>query len=220
MIAVSLAFSGRVCGQTADGLQSSEYFTLSADGSKLAYTRRDHNSNLWHVTLPTAEKRAKPEISRLTSGTSYYGEPSFSPDAHWIAFALGPNLDETNIFKKSADGGEPIQLPFFEHAATSSPAGSPDGQRIAFIGNQKGASKVWTIGINGGTAQPLEYTNASDTNFKLTWWPSSDIVYQQPGLRNYLRINDKAREENPLIQHDQSVGWVWAKPASHRTERK
>ena len=90
VIAVSLAFSGRVCSQTADGLQSSEYFTLSADGSKLAYTRRDHNSNLWRVTLPTAEKRAKPEISRLTSGTSYYGEPSFSPDAHWIAFALGP----------------------------------------------------------------------------------------------------------------------------------
>jgi serine/threonine protein kinase len=47
----------------ADGLQSSEYFTLSADGSKLAYTRRDRNSNLWRVTLPTAEKRAKPEIS-------------------------------------------------------------------------------------------------------------------------------------------------------------
>jgi WD40 repeat protein len=104
--------------------------------------------------------------------------------------------------------------------ATSSPAWSPDGQRIAFIGNQKGTSKVWTIGINGGTAQPLEYTNASDTNCKLTWWPSSDIVYQQPGLRNYLRINDKAREEKPIIQHDQSVGWVWAKPVFSPDSKK
>ena len=64
------------------------------------------------------------------------------------------------------------------------------------------------ISANGGTAQPLENTNASDTNNELAWWPSSDIVYQQTGVRNYLRINDKTHEEKPIIQHDQSVGWV------------
>jgi Tol biopolymer transport system component len=48
----------------ADGLQSGKHFTLSADGSRMAYTREDHNSNLWRVDLPTAEQRAKPEISR------------------------------------------------------------------------------------------------------------------------------------------------------------
>ena len=49
----------------ADGLQSGDYFTLSADGSRLAYTREDHNSNLWRVDLPTADKRPKPEITRM-----------------------------------------------------------------------------------------------------------------------------------------------------------
>jgi serine/threonine protein kinase len=191
----------------ADGLQSGLYFTLSADGSRLAYTRGDANSNLWRVDLPTAETRAKAEISRLTSGTSSYGAPSFSPDGRWIAFA-----HESNIFKRPVAGGEAVQLTFFEHALTTSPAWSPDGQRIAFISDQNGTPRVWMISANGGTAQVLENTNASDTGYELAWWPSSDIVYQQSGVRNYLRINDKTHEEKPIIQHDQSVGWVPLRP--------
>ena len=196
----------------ADGLQTGEYFTVSADASRLAYTRQDHNSNLWRVDLPTGEKRAKPEISRLTSGTSYYGAPSFSPDGHWIAFALGPNPDETNIFKTPVASGEPVQLTFFEHATTASPAWSPDGQRIAFIGDQNGTPRVWMISANGGAAQPLQNTNASDTGNELAWWPSSDIIYQQTGVRNYLRINEKTHDEKPIIQHEQSLAYLPARP--------
>jgi len=168
---------------------------------------------LWRVDLPSAGKRAKPEIGPLTSGTSYYDGPSFSPDGRWIAFGLGPNPDETNIFKMPVAGGEPVQLTFFEHATTASPAWSPDGQRIAFVGDQNGRMRVWMISANGGTAQALENSNASDTSNRLAWWPSNDIVYQQPGLRNFLRINDKTHEEKPIIQHDQSVGWVPLRPA-------
>ena len=160
----------------ADGLQTGRYFTLSVDGSRLAYTREDHISNLWRVDLPIAGKKAKPEISRLTSGTSYYGAPSFSPDGHEIAFALGPNPYETNIFKIPAAGSHPVQLTFFEHATSTSPAWSPDGQRIAFISDQGGRGKVWMIAASGGTARALENTDASDTNYGLAWWPSSDIV--------------------------------------------
>jgi TolB protein len=94
-------------------------------------------------------------------------------------------------------GGEPIQLTFLEHATTASPAWSPDGQRIAFISDQNGTPRVWIISANGGAAHVLENTNASATNSKLAWWPGSDIVYQQPGYWNVLRINDKTHEENP-----------------------
>ena len=191
----------------ADGLQTGGYFTLSADGARLAYAREDSYSNLWRLDLPPAGKAAKPEISRVTSGTSYYGTPSFSPGGRRMAFALGPNFDETNIFKMPVAGGEPVQLTFFEHAGAASPVWSPDSQRVAFIGDQKGATKVWTINATGGTPQPIENTNASDTNDELAWWPSRDIVYQQPGLRNFLRIDDKTGKETPIIQHDQSVGW-------------
>jgi Tol biopolymer transport system component len=192
----------------ASGLETGGFFTLSADGSRLAYTREHDYSNLWQVRLqPTAKEKAGP--SQITSGTSYYALPGFSPDGKWVAFALGATEVETNIFKMQAAGGEPIQLTYFGHANPWSPAWSPDGQRIAFVSDQNGTPRVWTISANGGAPQPLEETNAANTNSHLAWWPSPDIVYQKPGMRNYLRINGSAQT---AILPQESVGWVPGKP--------
>jgi Tol biopolymer transport system component len=177
----------------AGGLETGRFFTLSADGSRLAYTREHDYSNLWQIDLQSV---AKAKLQQVTTGTSYYGEPSFSPDGKWITFALGPNDAETNIFKMRAAGGDLVQLTYFEHAKSVSPAWSPDGQRIAFVSDQNGTPRVWTISANGGTPQQLEKTNASNTNNQLAWWPSSDIVYQKAGVRNYLRINEVTQTEN------------------------
>ena len=38
------------------------------------------------------------------------------------------------------------------------------------------------------------------------------MAFQQTGLRNFLKINDKTHEEETIIHHDQSVGWVPDKP--------
>ena len=65
----------------AGGLQTGRFFTLSGDGSRLAYTREDRHWNLWRIDLPAAGRRAQPEISRLTSGTSSYGKPNLLTDA-------------------------------------------------------------------------------------------------------------------------------------------
>jgi serine/threonine protein kinase len=192
----------------ASGLETGGFFTLSADGTRLAYTREHDYSNLWQIRLqPTAKEKAKP--TQITSGTSFYALPSFSPDGKWIAFALGANEAETNIFKMQTGGGEPIQLTYFGHANPWSPAWSPDGQRIAFVSDQNGTPRVWTISIDGGAPQPLEETNAANTNNYLAWWPSRDIVYQKPGLRNYLRINGSSQS---VVVQDESVGWVVLRP--------
>ena len=196
----------------ADGLQIGAYLTVSADGSRLAYTRDNYDSNLWQVDLKNSGKSAKPEISQVTSGTSYYGGPSFSPDGRWIAFARGASGDEENIFKMPVAAGNPIQLTFFKHASTGGPVWSPDGQRIAFVGDPEGTPRVWTIGADGAGAQALMNTNASDTQNEIAWAPASDIVYQQSGMENFLRVNDETHEQSPVILHDKSVGWVPHKP--------
>jgi Tol biopolymer transport system component len=194
----------------ANGLQTGGFFTLSADGSRLAYTRAYHHADLWQLRLQSVG--AKPEIKRLTSGTSLYAAPSFSPDGRWMSFVLGPNPDETNIYKMPSAGGEPVQLTYFEHATTTSPAWSPDGQRIAFVSDQNGTPRVWMISADGGTPQPLERTNASNTNWDLAWWPSNEVVYQKAGLHNYLRVNDKTQAEETIIQNGESKGWLVSKP--------
>ncbi len=91
----------------ASGLQAGNFFTISADGSRLAYTRVDHASNLW---LVHGRKGGKSEIRQLTSGTSYYGAPSFSADGRWITFPLGSSSGETNIYKMQIANGQLLQL--------------------------------------------------------------------------------------------------------------
>lgn len=194
-----------------NGLQTGEFFTLSADASRLAYTREDAYSNLWRIKWPNVTE-SKPEYSRLTSGTFHYSAPSFSPDGRSLAFVLGPNVEETNIFKMQVGDSEAVQLTFFEHARTASPAWSPDGQRIGFISDINGTAKVWTVPTTGGRPQVLENTDASDSNYKLAWWPSDDIIYQGKGNRNFLRVDQKKLTETPVVQHDKPVGWVPAKP--------
>jgi len=194
-----------------DGLQTGYFFTISNDGSRLAYTRLDQYSNLWRVKWQGLGT-VKPKTMPVTSGTSFYDDAGFSPDGKWLCFIHGSSIMETNIFKMSTANGELVQLTYFEHTMTFSPAWSPDGWRIAFISNQGGASRVWTMRADGSRARALEKTNASGSNNQLAWWPSNDIVYQQSGVRNFLRITDTTHEEKRVLHTDPSVGWVPRKP--------
>jgi Tol biopolymer transport system component len=192
------------------GLRTGGYFTLSADGAKLAYTEKEFSANLWLVGTPTSGAIAKIE-KPLTSGTLTSGDPSISPDGRWVAFVMNRSDTEGNVYKMSVDGGQPVQLTFFDAATSSSPAWSPDGRRIAFICNQGGTAKVWTVNTDGGSVRSLDKTNSSDTNYGLAWAPSAEIIYQQPGLHNLRRLNVETQEEEAILPKD-SEGWLPSRP--------
>jgi len=192
------------------GLQLGDYFTISADGHRLAYSRTNDISNLWRIQFGNGEA-GKRGISQITSGTSYYGLTSFSPDGRWLVVPMGPSKSNTDIYKMKTEGGQLIRLTFFENAMTSSPAWSADGQYIAFISNQNGSTKVWTVSANSNAPQPLEKTNAGGSNHYLAWYPSQDIVYQQSGVQNFIRIDSKTQEEK-LVLRDTTGRWVPDKP--------
>jgi Tol biopolymer transport system component/DNA-binding winged helix-turn-helix (wHTH) protein len=192
------------------GLETGDNFTISADGSQLAYTRTQSYSNLWLAELSSPGATTKVHESPLTSGTLSYNDPSISPDGRWVTFAITAGA-KSNIYKMAINGGQPIQLTFFNAAESVSPGWSPDGRRIAFICNQGGTSKVWVVNADGGTAHPFDKTNASDTNNRLAWFPSPDVVYQSPGLHNLLRMNAETEEEEPVFRTD-SEGWLISRP--------
>jgi Tol biopolymer transport system component len=185
------------------------YFTLTAGGSQLAYTRTQSYSNLWLIELPQKGASAEAQKRPLTSGTSSYSYPSFSPDGRWVAFTI--DSDKSNVYKMASDGGQPVQLTFFDAALTSSPAWSPDGRRIAFVSDQGGTPKIWVVNADGGNARPLDKTDTSDSNYELAWSPRPEIVYQPPGIHNLRRLNVETQEERPLLPMD-SKGWLITKP--------
>jgi serine/threonine protein kinase/WD40 repeat protein len=210
LVKIAASDGGGAPSVLSSGLQMGDFFTVSADGSSLAYTRANDNSNLWRIHLPT-DGKGKPEIGQFTFGTSYYGEASFSPDNRWLTFPMGSSAVETNIYKTGFPSGQPTQLTFFEHVTTASPAWSPDGHRIAFISNQNGSSKVWTVSADGGSAQALEHSNTAGSNNELAWFPSPEIVYQVPGVKNLRRIDNQTQEEK-LVMPDPSVGGIPERP--------
>ena len=188
------------------GLQADAFFTISADGARLAYTRAVAYSNLWSAELSARGPGGKATPHSLTSGTLLQSDVSFSPDQQWVALTIGAEGNRS-LYKAAATGGQPMQLTFFENSDVSSPAWSPDGHRIAFICSQGGAAKVWLVNADGTEAHPLEKTNASGTNGALAWFPSSKIVYQKRGLHNFVLLNPDTQEESQLLARDLE-GWL------------
>jgi serine/threonine protein kinase/Tol biopolymer transport system component len=209
---VKLSISGQSTESSVlvSGLEAGDNFSLSADGSQIAYTREQNFSNLWMLGLPANRPTAKIQEKSLTSGTSSNIDPDISPDGRWVVFASGSNA-ESNIYKMSIDGGQSVQLTFIDAAFSASPAWSPDGRQIAFICDQGGTPRVWVVSADGGAAHPLGKTNASNTNRRLTWFPSTDIVYQEPGIHNLRRLNLETQDEERVLPAD-SEGWIGARP--------
>lgn len=181
------------------GLQVSNYFTVSADGSRLAYSRLQGYTNLWLAQLrgPDNKKQSGKELQPrpLTRGTSSLDSPRISPDGEWVAFAA-----HGHIWKMTIDGGTPIQLTF-SNATELSPAWSPDRKRIAFGSNEGGSFKVSIVDADGGNRRRFGRTQLQNENgSQITWSPDGHIVYLKEGNQNFNVLDPETGEEKPLCR--------------------
>jgi eukaryotic-like serine/threonine-protein kinase len=167
------------------------HFSLSGDGSTLAYVRTSRRANLSIL--------AKGETTPLTSGTAEDGSARVSPDGRWVVF-----VRNDDIYTISVDGGQPRRLTFTA-AREWYPVWSPDGARIAFGSNEGGVARVWTVSADGGPSKPFERTRVSG---QVAWAPGRKILYLRPGNRNFVVLDPKTEEELPLLR-DESGGNVF-----------
>ena len=188
------------------GISMGDYFTLSAEGKYFLYTRQSSFSNLWLAKIEGSERSRIVKTQKLTSGTSLHGDPSLSPDGKLIAFSRGSG-ETMNIYVMPIEGGNPTQLTFF-NSYNSNPVWSPDGTQIAFGSNEGGKRKVWTVSSQGGRLYQFAKTELSESQ-KIVWAPSSHIMYQKTGNRNFTILDPKTEEETPLVK-DESVGWIFS----------
>jgi len=188
------------------GLQAGDYFTVSTDGTRLAYSRSQDYSNLWLAQFQSPDNGKEPgkglQTTPLTRGTSWFDSPSISPDGKWIAF-----VTEGHIHKMTILGGTPIQLTF-SSAAEFSPAWSPDGKRIAFGSNEGGTYKVWIVDADGANQRQFAKTQLSEDGRYVIWSPGRHILYQKPGNRNFNILDPETAAERPLVQNE-SIGWLF-----------
>lgn len=164
------------------------YPAISPDGSMLAFCTGQHTLNSLAI-VPMDNLEATPTI--LVPGTNlgiqaYCAQPTWSPDGSEIVFVyttiatslLGTEI-QSNLYKVSVYGGDPVQLTSFSgQEVVSRPSFSPDGNSIAFsllrsfgtvfllsdIINNNYSSDIYAIpveqaAIKKGKATPVALTN-------------------------------------------------------------
>jgi len=108
--------------------------------------------------------------AKAQSNSPYFvQDPTLTPDAKEIIFTY-----EGDLWKVATAGGQAFRLTAME-GIESKPSVSPDGNWLAFSGEQFGNKDVFLMPLKGGEIQRLTYHEADDEVDSWSW--SSDQVY-------------------------------------------
>jgi Tol biopolymer transport system component len=123
--------------------------SLSADGTRLAYSALAMRANISVVELPSDGRPADPaQVRPFTVGSQVVEAMNLSPDGRWIYFDsnLRGNQD---LYRMPTDSGALEQLTT-NPADDFHPDPSPDGREVAFHGVRNGNRDILIIPAGGG----------------------------------------------------------------------
>ena len=162
---VAVSASGERAGQpqqTTTGAGDDVTPALSPDGSRLGFTVRSFDSDVWRLAVDPASGRARGGAEAVSRTTRVESRAAWSPDAANIAFN-SDRLGEMNLWVRAVASGVERQL-------TRGSGGdyqahwSPDGRSIAFFSARSGNADIWSVPLAGGEPVQLTTDRATDTN--------------------------------------------------------
>jgi Tol biopolymer transport system component len=126
---------------------------FSADGSRIAYVSTLAGGNA-EVFVMNADGTSP---TRLTNDPQADGRPAFTSDGQAVVFhSARPAGKQQQIWMVNVDGTALTQLT--RDSANSSPAVSPDGQIIAFVGLRNKTYDIWLMGRDGSNQRQFTRT--------------------------------------------------------------
>jgi eukaryotic-like serine/threonine-protein kinase len=99
------------------------------------------------------------------------GQVDVSPDGKWITYVAYP---QNTLWRSRLDGSEKLQLSNPPIVADM-PRWSPDGKKIAFVGNLS-LSKVYVVSADGGTPEQLRQ-NTKDNEDDPFWSSDGNSIF-------------------------------------------
>jgi Tol biopolymer transport system component len=173
--------------------------SISADGSKLAYSEFTYSSNIWSIKIPNEGSISVSEANPVTEGNQAIEGIGISPNGKWIAFDSNRSGNQ-DIYKMPVSGGELEQLT--THPSDDFlPSWSPDGKEIVFYSFREGNRDIHLMTADGGSIQQL--TNDPAQERYPDWSPDGkQIVFN----------SDKTGSQEIYVLSRQKEGIDWGVP--------
>jgi serine/threonine-protein kinase len=173
--------------------------SVSADGSKVAYSHFTIRQNIWEIAIPETGSVSLSDARPVTEGNQIVENHGLSRDGRWLAF--DSNLDgNQDIYVMPVEGGEPRQVTS-DPGDDMHPDFSPDGSEIVFYSTRHGYRDVFLISADGRS------------EVRLTDGPGEDYhpSFSPDGLRIAF-YRESAAHDGVYVMSRDSLGGEWTAP--------
>jgi len=130
------------------------HLTVSADGSRLAYSSFLETQNLQMLTLDVTAGRAIGQPASVTMGSRFWANPDPSPDGGSVV-AYSQVSPEGDLYVFRTDGSGASRQLTSDQAIDRVPRWSPDGAWIATFSDRTGSLQIWKIRPDGSDLQQV-----------------------------------------------------------------
>ncbi len=181
-------------------------FTLSADGSRLAYAELEQRSNIWSIDIPGSDAPVSiVEAQPVTEGSQAIEGIAVSPDREWLAFD-SDRWGDSDIYRMPLAGG-PLEQLTDDPADDFMPAFSPDGSEIVFYSFRNGSRDLYVMSATGTRERQVTAGPAQDRYPH--WSPDGNSLV--------FHSDRTGRQEIWMVAREERDG-DWAEPVQLTTD--
>lgn len=173
------------------------------------------SGGIWRKVVWDGRGRGEPDVPPelvLAEQTSYRAEPRFSSDGRSIFYStdIAGNND---IAVVPVEGGTPVRLteaPSDEFGV----APSPDGERIAFVSNEGGPTRLYTLDTAGGPRSAWREVEITARRYRTPMGTLRGRVIDEAGAETSARIMVLASDGRAYTEEGGFHRYAWA-PGTH-----
>ena len=179
-----------------------EFPALSADGSRLVFTRIVDDLNLWRIALPVGKRPVAPP-HKVMSSTRMERYADVARDGR-VAFESDRSGSPEIWVSDDAGGSNARPVTHFGGPVTGSPHWSPDGRSIAFDTRADGQPEIYVVDVPAGAANsgnPRRLTHHPAQDFLPAWSPDGSWIYfssNRSGITRVWRMPSSGGEPQPV----------------------
>jgi Tol biopolymer transport system component len=147
-------------------------FTLSADGSRLAYAVQTTSSNIWSQPFAPSAPNTAPRATQLTFGQQIIEGVAVTKDAQWLYYDSNVS-GNPDLYRLHLPSGQPERLTT-ERSPEFNPSLSPDGRSVAFHSWRTGSRDIFVMPLDGGPVVQVTKTPVQEQH--ATWSPDGQSL--------------------------------------------